>query len=221
MGYTADWESKVTTGTGWSYGVEFLAQRKIGPVTGWIGYTWSRTMRQFDEINYGKPFHAKYDREHDLSITLQYQITPRIDIAGTWVYATGNRGTLVSQVYIDPWIGTVEYFSERNGYQLPDYHRLDLAANFHFPHKRSENGKKGKADGRRLAAACRAYSKYQLLQRLLPYEPYVRRSRSLLRQTIPDHPVPDIAEHQLPFQVLAPPRPSPAGREKEIYDEIL
>ncbi len=147
MGYTADWESKVTTGTGWSYGVEFLAQRKIGPVTGWIGYTWSRTMRQFDEINYGKPFHAKYDREHDLSITLQYQITPRIDIAGTWVYATGNRGTLVSQVYIDPWIGTVEYFSERNGYQLPDYHRLDLAANFHFPHKRSEKGKKGKADG--------------------------------------------------------------------------
>ena len=147
MGYSADWESKVTTGNGWSYGVEFLAQRKIGPVTGWIGYTWSRTMRQFDEINYGKPFHAKYDREHDLSITLQYQITPRIDIAGTWVYATGNRGTLVSQTYIDPEIGTVEYFSERNGYQLPDYHRLDLALNFHFPHKRSENGKKGKEDG--------------------------------------------------------------------------
>ena len=147
MGYSADWESKVTTGMGWSYGVEFLAQRKIGPVTGWIGYTWSRTMRQFDEINYGKPFHAKYDREHDLSITLQYQITPRIDIAGTWVYATGNRGTLVSQVYVDPEIGTVEYFSERNGYTLPDYHRLDLAINFHFPHKRSENGKKGKADG--------------------------------------------------------------------------
>ena len=148
VGYSSDWQSKVAIGNGWSYGVEFLAQRKIGPVTGWIGYTWSRTMRQFDEINYGKPFHAKYDREHDLSITLQYQITPRIDIAGTWVYATGNRGTLVTQTYYDDTMKRyVEYFSERNGYVLPDYHRLDLSANFHFPHKRSEQGKKGKADG--------------------------------------------------------------------------
>ena len=149
VGYSSDWQTKVSIGNGWSYGVEFLAQRKIGPVTGWIGYTWSRSMRQFDDINYGKPFHAKYDREHDLSITLQYQITPRIDIAGTWVYATGNRGTLVTQTYTDPFIGStpIEYFSERNGYTLPDYHRLDLAANFHFPHKRSENGKKGKTDG--------------------------------------------------------------------------
>lgn len=147
VGYSSDWQTKVSIGNGWSYGVEFLAQRTIGPVTGWIGYTWSRSMRRFDDINHGKPFHAKYDREHDLSITLQYQITPRIDIAGTWVYATGNRGTLVTQTYYDPSIGNVEYFNERNGYVLPDYHRLDLAANFHFPHKRSENGKKGKADG--------------------------------------------------------------------------
>lgn len=147
VGYSSDWQTKVSIGNGWSYGVEFLAQRTIGPVTGWIGYTWSRSMRQFDDINHGEPFHAKYDREHDLSITLQYQITPRIDIAGTWVYATGNRGTLVTQTYADPHIGTVSYFSERNGYVLPDYHRLDLAANFHFPHKRSENGKKGKVDG--------------------------------------------------------------------------
>ena len=101
-------------------------------------------------VGYSSDWQTKVSiREHDLNITLQYQITPRIDIAGTWVYATGNRGTLVTQTYTDPFIGStpIEYFSERNGYTLPDYHRLDLAANFHFPHKRSENGKKGKADG--------------------------------------------------------------------------
>ena len=147
MGYTDDWQKQVEVGNGWSYGVEFLAQRKIGPVTGWIGYTWSRSMRQFEHINKGKPFHAKYDREHDLSITLQYQITPRIDIAGTWVYATGNRGTLPTQVYYLENDYAIDYFKERNGYKMPDYHRLDLAVNFHFPHKRSEQGKKGKADG--------------------------------------------------------------------------
>ena len=147
MGYSAEWQQQVETGDGWSYGVEFLAQRKIGPVTGWIGYTWSRSMRRFEHINRGKPFHAKYDREHDLSITLQYQITPRVDIAGTWVYATGNRGTLISQTYIDPQIGRVEYFNERNGYVMPDNHRLDLSCNIHFPHKRSETGKLGGKDG--------------------------------------------------------------------------
>jgi len=146
MGYTDDWQKQVEIGNGWSYGVEFLAQRTVGPVTGWIGYTWSRSMRQFDNINNGKPFHAKYDREHDFSITLQYQITPRIDVAGTWVYGTGTRGTLATQVYYDNG-HVVEYFNERNGYKMPDYHRLDLSFNFRFPHKHSVNGKKGKVDG--------------------------------------------------------------------------
>ena len=136
MTYTADWQKQVELGTGWSYGVEFLAQRKVGPVTGWIGYTWSRSMRQFDNINDGKPFHAKYDREHDLSVTLQYQITPRIDIAGTFVYATGNRGTLTTQLYYEDNNNQVKYYKERNSYKMPDYHRLDLAINFHFPHKK-------------------------------------------------------------------------------------
>ncbi|MGN1240841.1 MAG: hypothetical protein ACI4TV_08215, partial [Paludibacteraceae bacterium] len=125
-----------------SYGVEVLLQRKTGPVTGWVGYTWSRSMRQFNregqEINFGRPFHAKYDREHDLSITLQYQINKHIDIAGTFVYGTGTRATLATQHYYDPTLGEeVEYFEERNNYQMPDYHRLDLGINFHFPHKYS------------------------------------------------------------------------------------
>ena len=94
FGISTGWEEKVALGDGWSYGVELLLQRKCGPVTGWIGYTWSRTMRQFDRegmlINDGKPYHAKYDREHDLRITLQYRITPKFEIAGTFVYGTGN-----------------------------------------------------------------------------------------------------------------------------------
>lgn len=150
MGSATDWQDKVVTGNGWSYGVELLLQRKVGPVTGWIGYTWSRTMRQFDDINYGRPFHAKYDREHDVSITLQYAITPRIDISGTFVYGTGNRATLATQSYYDPTQGGMadedryrnyehhDYFSERYNYRMPDYHRLDLAMNFHFPHTRSD-----------------------------------------------------------------------------------
>ncbi len=138
MGSTADWDQQVTLGNGWSYGVEVLLQRTVGPVTGWVGYTWSRTMRQFDEINFGRPFYAKYDREHDLSVTLQYDITKRIDIAATFVYGTGNRATLATQTYYDPILGgQVEYTPERNNFRMPDYHRLDLGINFHIPHKRA------------------------------------------------------------------------------------
>ena len=140
-GSSTNWEDKVVMGDGWSYGVELLVQRKTGKLTGWIGYTWSRTMRRFDrkgqEINFGKPFHAKYDREHDLSITLQYAINKKMDIAGTFIFGTGTRATLATQIYYDEdkqaW---VEYVSERNNYQMPYYHRLDLGMNFHLPHKK-------------------------------------------------------------------------------------
>lgn len=141
MGSSTGWQQKVCIGDGWSYGVEFLAQRKIGRLTGWIGYTWSRTMRQFDregqQINFGKPFHAKYDREHDLSVTLMYQISKVVDLSATFVYGTGTRATLGTQVYYDPFADRyINHIAERNNYKMPDYHRLDLGANFHIPHRR-------------------------------------------------------------------------------------
>ena len=138
IGTTEGWEQKVCMGDGWSYGVEFLAQRKAGKLTGWIGYTWSRSMRQFDRegqtINFGRPFPAKYDREHDLSITLQYAVTKHIDLSTTFVYGTGARATLGTQTYYDPISRqTLTYIPERNNYRMPDYHRLDLGVSFHYP----------------------------------------------------------------------------------------
>ena len=145
-----NWESQVCVGDGWSYGVQFLAQRKVGPVTGWIGYTWSRTMRQFDrpgqEINYGKPFHAKYDREHDLSITLQYRVTKKWELAATFVYGTGTRGTIGLQKYNDVLYSNnvmyqtnVNFVSERNNYKMPDYHRLDIGSTWYLKDKKHDN----------------------------------------------------------------------------------
>ncbi len=144
-----NWQELVCVGDGWSYGVQFLAQRKVGPVTGWIGYTWSRTMRQFNRegqvINYGNPFHAKYDREHDLSITLQYQINKKWEVAATFIYGTGTRGTLPLQTASDyifyngltPTRSVnVPIVEERNNYKMPDYHRLDLGATCHLPDKK-------------------------------------------------------------------------------------
>ncbi len=147
FGSTTGWEDKVAMGKGWAYGVEFLVQKKTGRLTGWIGYTWSKTMRQFDReghvINFGKPFPAKYDRRHDLSITAAYELTKKIDLAATFVYGTGVCGSLALQTiqampgydrqfdyYMLADTFPVDYLEGRNNYRMPSYQRLDLGVNF-------------------------------------------------------------------------------------------
>ena len=146
FGSTSGWEDKVAMGRGWSYGVEFLAQKKTGRLTGWIGYTWSKAMRQFDRegniINLGNPFPAKYDRRHDLSITAAYDINKTIDVAATFVFGTGICGSLALQTLQvipadDLQVGeyithttSVDYLESRNNYRMPSYQRLDLGVNF-------------------------------------------------------------------------------------------
>ena len=139
FGSSDTWENKVCMGRGWAYGIEFLVQRSFGKTTGWIGYTWAHSKRKFDregmEINGGKVFPAKYDRRHDLSITVQHKFSERFDLSGTWVFSSGNCGTLGTQVYeglMDDWgnIPTINAL-ERNNFRLGNYHRLDLSVNFH------------------------------------------------------------------------------------------
>ena len=152
FGSSENWENLVVAGSGWSYGVEFLVQREVGRLTGWLGYTWSRTMRLFDRegqvLNNGNPFPAKYDRRHDLSVVLSYKFSPRFDVSATWVFSTGNTATLSTQTYPiatdDPdeydrpgGTGTLTLFEGRNNYRMPNYHRMDIGANFHREFKRA------------------------------------------------------------------------------------
>ena len=122
--YNSTVESELVFGRGWAYGAEVMMKKKSGRINGWVSYTWSRTMRQFDEISYGKPFPARHDRTHDLSIVAMYDLNKKLKISATWVYYTGNAVTFPSGKYeIDGRI--IGYYTERNGYRMPDYHRLD------------------------------------------------------------------------------------------------
>lgn len=136
-----DWEGKVTQGQGWSYGLEFLIMKKYGKATGWIGYTWSKSDRQFntpgEEISEGKVFPYKYDRRHDISLVFAYKLKDNIDMGLTWVFGTGNATTLGLQEYpkiensSDSYSSNVTHYEHRNNYRMPSYHRLDLGINFH------------------------------------------------------------------------------------------
>lgn len=121
-------DNQLTFGRGYSYGVEFFLKKRLGDYNGWIGYTLSKTMRQFDEIDNGVEFPAKYDRRNDLSVVLQYQINERVNIGGVFVYATGNSLSLPER----RWFSAEEnriitVWSKRNAFRLDAYHRADIS----------------------------------------------------------------------------------------------
>ncbi len=118
-------ESELVFGRGWAYGAEFLFRKNYGKLTGWLGYTWSKTMRQFDQINNGNPFPARQDRRHDISVVTLYELSRKLKLSATWVYYTGNAVTFPNGKYVIDG-KTVGYYTQRNGYRMPDYHRLDL-----------------------------------------------------------------------------------------------
>jgi hypothetical protein len=123
--YNATVESELVFGRGWAYGAELMLKRNYGRMNGWISYTWSKTMRQFDEINKGNPFPARHDRTHDVSVVAMYDLTKKWKLSATWIYYTGNAVTFPSGKYEIEGI-TVPLYTERNGYRMPEYHRLDI-----------------------------------------------------------------------------------------------
>ncbi len=136
------WEDQITSGLGWSYGAEFLVQKKTGKLSGWVGYTLSWTKLRFSELNFGREFYARYDRRHDISVVGMYEIRKASDsqngvkLSGTWVYGTGNAITLPVADYLSPVnspgraqvfnYSTVSEYTDRNAFRMAPYHRFDL-----------------------------------------------------------------------------------------------
>jgi hypothetical protein len=122
-----DVESELLYGNGRAYGLELTFKKKTGKLTGWIGYTLSRTERNIDGINNGDWYVARQDRTHDLSIVGIYQLTERWSVSALFVYNTGNAVTFPSGKYNIGGL-TQFYYTERNGYRMPAYHRVDVSA---------------------------------------------------------------------------------------------
>ncbi len=136
------WEDNVTSGRGWSYGLEMMLHKKSGRFTGWVGYTLSWTRVQFDEKNNGEPYYARHDRRHDVSIVGTYELNERFTLSATWVYGTGNAITLPLATYPirnndqSYWYASnVSDYGEINGFRMAPYHRFDLGVQYHSKRK--------------------------------------------------------------------------------------
>ena len=131
-------ESQFTKGSGRSYGIEFFLNRRVGELTGWIGYTLSWTTRTFAGLNKGKPFSTRYDTRHDISAVAAYRLGERWELGATWVYRSGQAYTSPTGQYYflhpdDRYIvGPYLDYSGLNSHRLPAFHKLDLNFMYKF-----------------------------------------------------------------------------------------
>lgn len=97
---TGDWQSLVSLGKGRSYGVELMAQRSVGNTTGWVSYTWAKSLRTFDrpgqELNGGREFLAGNDKRHNFNIVVVQRLGQYWKLSASWTYQSGRRGILAN-----------------------------------------------------------------------------------------------------------------------------
>lgn len=130
-----DIESELLFGRGRAYGIEVLLKREKGKLTGWLGYTLSKTERQINGINDGNWYDTKHDRTLDLSLVGIYSLSPKWTFSGTFVYATGNAVTFPTGKYILNGM-TIYQYGGRNADRMPATHRIDVSATYERPAKK-------------------------------------------------------------------------------------
>jgi hypothetical protein len=128
-------ETDLLNVSGHNYGVELYVRKNSGTLTGWLGYTFSRSLQKTtgvheeEKINNNQLFASNFDRPNNLVINLNYHLSRRWSIGGTFNWSTGRPVTLPEYKY-DHQGYQLLYYSDRNKYRLPDYHRLDVSITY-------------------------------------------------------------------------------------------
>lgn len=125
----SDVESELLFGKGRAYGLELIAKKKTGKVTGWISYTLSKTERKINGINDDEWYNARQDKTHDLSVVATYELNPKWSLSGLFLYSTGNAVTFPTGKY-ELNGQTIFQYSNRNADRMPAYHRMDINATY-------------------------------------------------------------------------------------------
>lgn len=168
-------ETDLLQGKGESYGVETLVTKEAGRLTGSVNYTYSRSFRLItgatsdERINQGKRYPSNFDQPHIVNFSWRYGLSRRYFFTGNFTYHSGRPVTIPLSAFVIE-NGYVAYFSERNQYRIPDYHRLDIALVLEGNHKRQK-----RIEGHWV------FSIYNVYGRRNPYTIFFRRDNGVLR----------------------------------------
>jgi hypothetical protein len=134
-------ETELLYGIGRAYGLELFFKKKYGKLTGWLSYTYSRSLVQvkgaydIEQINGGEWYSSNYDKPHDFTAVLVHKINKNWSISGNFTYSTGRPVTYpVGKFEINGQV--IADFDERNSSRIPDYHRLDFSVTYKMPSRR-------------------------------------------------------------------------------------
>ena len=128
-------ETQLLFGKGRAYGIEWLFRKKTGRFTGWLSYTLSKTERKIEGINNNQWYNARQDRTHDVAIVGMYRLNNKWTLSANWIFYTGDAVTFPNGKYMAGG-QTVYYYTNRNDYRMPAYHRLDLGATLQLKQKK-------------------------------------------------------------------------------------
>ncbi len=134
-------ETELLSGIGKAYGLELFIKKKTGKVTGWLSYTYSKSLIQVEgaydveTINSGKWFPTNFDKPHDFTAVLVYDFAENWSLSSNFTFSTGRPVTYPA-AKIDYEGYTLAYFNERNSLRIPNYHRLDFSITYKSPSRK-------------------------------------------------------------------------------------
>jgi hypothetical protein len=126
-------EGELRIGKSYSYGAEFLLRKQAGKLTGWISYSYSRVYRIIPEINGGEKYNPAYDKPHNISVVISYDLNKHWQLSGNWVYTSAMAVTVPTGSY---FYSGIKYplYSKRGAVRIPGtaYHRLDFSVTYNY-----------------------------------------------------------------------------------------
>ncbi len=130
-----DWQSAIPVGSGEAYGFEANISKTVGQSVWQANYTYSKSMRTFEELNGGRPFEFRFNRDHQFKFAFIRKINSNAEFSLNWLFGSGNP--ITAPIQLQPYIDNkgiqrlLPIYTEKNNQLLPEYHRLDIAFSFY------------------------------------------------------------------------------------------